>query len=56
MPEWIGTVLFLAAVGLTGYKLEEVMQPWPKWTVIPTFLGYQLLILTYAGGVAVAFT
>lgn len=51
MPEWIGTILFLAAVGLTAAKLNEDFGE-------RGFLGYSLLLLLiaiYAAAVGTAF-
>lgn len=51
MPEWIGSALFLAAVGLTGSKLSEDFGE-------RGMRGYAMLMLMlgiYAGAVGVAF-
>lgn len=51
MPEWIGTVLFLAAIGLTAAKINEDFGERGE-------LGYALLILMiaiYAAAVGVAY-
>ncbi|MGH3649705.1 MAG: hypothetical protein ACRDU9_03275 [Acidimicrobiia bacterium] len=51
MPEWIGTILFLAAVGLTAVKLNEDFGE-------RGLLGYAMLltlIVVYAAAVGTAF-
>ncbi len=51
MPEWIGSVLFLAAVGLTAHKLSEDFGRRGE-------LGYMMLVMliaVYAGAVGLAF-
>jgi hypothetical protein len=51
MPEWIGSVLFLTAVGLTGSKLSDDFGK-------RGLRGYAMLMLMlgiYAGGIAVAY-
>jgi hypothetical protein len=51
MPEWIGTALFLVAVGLTGSKLSDDFGK-------RGLRGYAMLLLMlgiYAGAVSVAF-
>ncbi len=51
MPEWIGTVLFLVAIGLTAAKINEDFGE-------RGILGYALLILLiaiYAAAVGVAY-
>jgi hypothetical protein len=51
MPEWIGSALFLVAVGLTGSKLSEDFGE-------RGMRGYAMLMVmlaVYAGAVAVAF-
>ena len=51
MPEWIGTIVFLVAVGLTGAKLAEDFGN-------RGLLGYAMLMVTlfiYASAVAYVF-
>lgn len=51
MPEWIGTILFLAAVGLTATKLNDDFAE-------KGVLGYLMLlvmIVIYAAAVATAY-
>lgn len=51
MPEWIGTVLFLAAIGLTAAKISDDFGERGEW-------GYALLILMvaiYAAAVSAAY-
>ncbi|HET9259321.1 MAG TPA: hypothetical protein VFP42_04255 [Acidimicrobiia bacterium] len=51
MPEWIGTILFFAAIGLTAAKLSEDFGRRGEF-------GYLMLILMiaiYAGAVGVAY-
>lgn len=51
MPEWIGTILFLVAVGLTAAKLNEDFKDNGLW-------GYAVLLLmivVYAAAVATAY-
>ena len=51
MPEWIGTIVFLVAVGLTGAKIAEDFGN-------RGLRGYAVLmvvLLVYASAVAVAF-
>lgn len=51
MPEWIGTLLFLAAVGLTAAKLNKDFAD-------RGILGYMLLVVliaAYAGAVGMAY-
>lgn len=51
MPEWIGTVLFFAAIGLTAAKLNEDFRE-------NGVLGYVMLlimIIVYAGAVGSAY-
>ncbi len=50
--EWIGTVLFLVAIGLTGTKIERMIAPWPQWTVVPTLVVFLTLITIYAAAIA----
>lgn len=52
MPEWIGTMLFLAAVGLTAAKLDADFGE-------KGLLGYAMLmvmIVVYAAAVGAAYT
>ena len=51
MPEWIGTVIFLIAVGLSGAKIAEDFGN-------RGLRGYAMLLLTlsiYAAAIAIAF-
>ena len=51
MPEWIGTMMFLAAVGLSGSKISDDFGN-------RGLRGYAMLMLVlcvYAAGVSVAF-
>lgn len=51
MPEWIGTILFLTAVGLTGAKINRDFGK-------RGLLGYAtllLMILVYAAAVGAAY-
>lgn len=51
MPEWIGTVLFFAAIGLTAYKFNEDFGKRGE-------LGYLLLVVMitiYAAAVGAAY-
>ena len=52
MPEWIGTILFFAAIGLTATKLSEDFGKRGEF-------GYLMLILMiaiYAGAVGIAYS
>lgn len=51
MPEWIGSVVFLAAVGLTAYKLSEDFGRRGELGYLMLFM----LIAVYAGAVGLAF-
>ncbi|MGH8915400.1 MAG: hypothetical protein ACRDZM_12900 [Acidimicrobiia bacterium] len=51
MPEWIGSILFLGAVGLSGSKIAEDFGN-------RGLRGYAMLLLVlavYAGAVSIAF-
>jgi hypothetical protein len=51
MPDWVGTVLFLVALGLTGAKVAEDFGE-------KGLLGYAMLLVTltiYAAAVSIAF-
>jgi cyanate permease len=51
MPEWIGTLLFFAAVGLTAAKLNRDFSE-------RGILGYAMLVVliaAYAGAVGIAY-
>ncbi|HEX6222070.1 MAG TPA: hypothetical protein VF115_13350 [Acidimicrobiia bacterium] len=51
MPEWIGTLLFFAAVGLTAAKLNKDFAE-------KGILGYVMLVVliaSYAGAIGFAF-
>lgn len=52
MPDWVGSVMFLTALGLTGAKIAEDFGD-------RGLRGYAMLIVTigiYAAAVAIAFT
>ncbi len=51
MPEWIGSVLFLSAVGLTGVKIAEDFGN----RGLRGYATLFLMILIYATAIAVAY-
>jgi hypothetical protein len=51
MPEWIGTVLFLTAIGLTAAKLNDDFRD----NGIVGYVMLLLMILVYAGAIGSAY-
>lgn len=51
MPEWIGTILFFAAIGLTATKINDDFGKRGGFG----YLMLMLLIAIYAGAVGVAY-
>lgn len=52
MSEWVGTVWFLMAIYWSSIRLQHIIDPWPKWTLLLAIPAHQVVIWGFAGVVA----
>ena len=52
MAEWVGTVWFLMAIYWSSIRLQKIIDPWPRWTLLAVIPAHQIVIVGFAGVVA----
>ncbi len=52
MTDLLGSIHFLALLGLTGAAIEARIEPLANWTAMPALLAFSVVTVVYAGLIA----